>query len=87
MKVVWKYNISLGYNELELPYGKAVHCDIQNGKYTMWYEVDDDTSSDVIKKKFMLVATGQPFKFNYHHVHTFFEREGLLVWHLYEKIG
>lgn len=95
-----------GYNELSLPEGRAVHFDYipsqspsgsrDDGNFYMWYEVDSvATAKDEslhIKKKFMIVATGENFKFNYDHVGTCIIPKDpnralsfTTVWHLYEK--
>ena len=90
-----------GYNELLLPEGRAVYFDYMlsspqqgsegNGEFYMWYEVDNvaqahDTSRHRTKK-FMIVATGENFKFNYTHVGTCIipSPSFTTVWHLYEK--
>ena len=86
MKTIYKYPVSVGPNLLELPIGaKIVHFAAQGDSLFLWAEIPSPDSR-TITRPFRVYGTGFAIEPDYEHVATCFSRDGLFVWHLYERV-
>ena len=86
MKAVWKYPLDLinGWQQIEGPFlyresALPVHVGQQNGRPTLWMEVDDDLEHEPLL--FAVFGTGHPIYDDTVHVGTV--QIGAHVWHVY----
>ncbi len=81
MKVIFKYLVQHGTNQLQLPLeSKIAHFDMQNGQMVVWVELDEHEPSVV--HSFTVVGTGQLYDSWKKHLATCID--GPFVWHLLE---
>ena len=84
MKTVLKYQLEhVDVQLLWMPIAaKLLHSDIQYGKMTLWFLVDNDTPT--VCPRVFIYGTGVPIPDNHgEHVGTFVLRDGTLVLHAF----
>ncbi len=87
--VLYKYTLELGaeVQTLRIPgvRPKVRHVDVQNGKITLWIEVEPGDPS--LESNFKVVTTGQPWNAKaWFHVGTVLWADGLFVWHVLQAV-
>lgn len=86
MKTIYKYPVSVGPNLLELPIGtKIIHFDAVGDSLRLWAEIPNPDSRTTTRT-FRVYGTGFDIEPDYGHVATCLMRDGLFVWHLYERM-
>jgi hypothetical protein len=85
MRVIYKYELMLGYNSIWLPAGyKVLKIAEQHGNLTMW--VEQDSSYPASNVVFNVYGTGYSIP-NPNAVHVGSElMESGLVWHVYAEM-
>lgn len=86
MRKVWKYQL-IGQEEtcIELPINsKVLSCQVQHGRICLWVEIDEEQIGNPCKRTFHIFGTDQPIPDGFEYVGTVQEREGYLIWHIYE---
>lgn len=89
MKVVYKYQLELGVNDILLPQeAEILKVDIQHGYTVMWALVDDLMGST--PRRIMIVGTGSGIQtdetFTMKFINTFTNDNKTLVFHAFEII-
>jgi hypothetical protein len=86
---IWKYPIPkvIDEFEIEMPRNARVLCvQIQKGTPCIW--VKTSGRDEMEKRKFVIIGTGNPFDAEgLVYIGTWQEWGGMLVWHLFERIG
>ena len=85
-KRIWKYKFKIDDEISITTKDRSVFldCQIQDGEPCIWFLVDEDAPDEV--RKFRIYGTGHPLPDTGvgHHMKTFTEFNGGLVWHLFE---
>lgn len=86
MKAVWKYqsNVQDDITITTHRNSKFLHAGMQNGKLTLWLEVD--TTEPVATREFIVHGTGHPVRPTLDGYATWLAtvRDDPFVWHIYE---
>lgn len=88
MKTIYKYQFdTTDLVRLELPHGaKILHVDVQDGRPTMWAQVDTDAAIE--QRVFYIFGTGHAIpdhpSLGIEFVATYMVMGGQLVFHMYE---
>ena len=89
MRTVWKYELPITGDTLELPAGaRIVHVASQFGDpslVTLWAEVDPNAPYE--HRSFMVVGTGHPIAGGTEYCGSGIAMDGHLVWHVYEVVS
>ncbi len=81
MNSVWKYPLSMGHTDVELPGGaKVLHVDEQDGIPQMWVLVDTEAPKE--PRQFEVRGTGHNVEEGRIYVDTW--QSPPYVWHLFE---
>ena len=89
MKTIWKYELDIDNEvEISLPkHSKILSVQTQEGKPVLWAEVNTDNQLE--KRFFNIFGTGykidDKLPMGGKYIGTFQMREGILVFHLYER--
>lgn len=84
MRIVYKYPMNLGYNNITLPLeSEIVHAAMQYGQLHIW--VEQDPNRPFVQREFNVYPTGQ-YIHNNNEMHVSTVVAGDFVWHLYENI-
>ena len=86
MREVWKYQFPItGEFALTMKVGAEIlHVESQRGIPSLWASVDPE--ADLERRLFSIVGTGHPTNLVAgQHVASFFQLDGGLVWHLFER--
>lgn len=86
-KVIWKFKISVGLNNIEMPKGaEPLSVQNQHEQSVMWALCDPKETAEM--RRFLVVGTGHSFnteKVKY--IGTFQSDDGNYVWHLFELVN
>ena len=84
MRIVCKYSMVFGYNNITLPLeSEIIHVGEQYGQLHIW--VEQDPTRPFVQREFNVYATGQ-YIYNNNEMHVSTVMVGDFVWHLYENI-
>ena len=84
MRIVYKYPINLGHNNITLPLeSEIIHVGEQYGQLHLW--VEQYFNRPFVQREFNVYATGQHI-YNNNEMHVSTVMVGDFVWHVYENI-
>ena len=85
---IWKYPLDvIGEQKIKTPAEwKPVHVDHQDGRLTLWAEVDlGEELGTQVTRTIVIVGTGHPFNAEgLTHIGSSLDPQRPLVWHVYE---
>lgn len=85
MKTVWKYEISMGLNKIEMPEGAAIlTVQMQREKPCLWALVDSSKEKET--RQFCIYGTGHKIANDVIYVNTFQVENGTYVFHVFEIV-
>jgi hypothetical protein len=82
MKTIYKYPLSIGLNQLEIPYIKILDVIIQGATLTLYVIVDTEISN----RKLQIIVSGTGWELKDNILYGNFIRtvtDGIYVWHVF----